>query len=73
MGGEWLGGEWLWGGGMTCIPPGPCCIKRSANLVLAEMLQARQQRGCVCCIKVSQIASPYAGLADLRSPFLGTK
>ena len=69
MGGNGWGGMVMGGGGgMTCIPPGPCCIKRSANLELAEMLRARQQRGCVCCIKVSQIASPYAGLADLRSP-----
>ena len=55
-----------------CIS-GPCCIKQSANLVLAGMLRARQRRGCVCCIKLSQIASPHARLADLRSSFLGTQ
>ena len=53
--------------------PGPCCIKQSANLALAGMLRARQRRGCVCCIKVSQIASTYARRADLRSSFLGTQ
>ena len=57
----------------ACNKTGPCCIKQSANLVLAGMLRARQRRGCVCCIKLSQIASPHARLADLRSSFLGTQ